>query len=300
LGGGTNVIFDDRGFPGLVVRLKGGEFEALIEIPGDQDPVRIPTDPVRISANPGRIPTDPVRLSFGAGLPLASLVKHAAGLGLTGIEDLSGIPGTIGGAVSMNAGAGVHTIGAVLEEARVMDPLSGTVKAVKRDGLEFWYRGFRVKEWDQVFSRPPIILGGTVSLEISDPEAVRARMDTRLAARKKSLPSGRSAGSFFKNPEGGHAGKIIDALGFKGRTKGGAIVSQKHANVIVNVGGATAKDILALAGTIERAAKTKLGITLEREVRVVGFAGIQQKYGLGQCTGQDLSCGQCLGKAGRR
>ena len=236
LGSGSNVLADDGEHHHVIVSLK-----------------ELKRDPV----------FDGERVSVSAGYSLPRLCVDAARQGLSGIEGLSGIPGTVGGALWMNAGAYEQEIGTVVETVRVAR--DGRVTAIPGTEVQWNYRHTSFREGE-------LLLGATLRLQHDDLEKIRGRMEKAKGQRMATQPHGtRSAGCFFKNapssPVG--TGKMIDELGMKGTRKGGAVVSEKHANFIVTEGEeATAADTLALAEEIRERVKREHGIDLEYEVEL--------------------------------
>src|SRR5437660_11600717 len=236
LGSGSNVLADDGEHHYVIVSLKG-----------------LKADPV----------FDGNRVSVSAGYSLPRLCIDAARQDLSGIEGLNGIPGTVGGALWMNAGAYGQEIGTVVETVRVAR--DGRVCEIPGHEVKWNYRHTSFKEGE-------LLLGATLSLHTDDPEQIRARMEKAKSQRMATQPHGaRSAGCFFKNapasPIG--TGKMIDDLGLKGTRRGGATVSQKHANFIVTEGEeAKAADALALAEEVRERVKREHGIDLEYEVEL--------------------------------
>jgi len=236
LGSGSNVLADDGEHHYVIVSLK-----------------ELKSDPV----------FDGERVSVSAGYSLPRLCVDAARQGLSGIEGLSGIPGTVGGALWMNAGAYEQEIGTVVETVRVAR--DGRVTAIPGTEVQWNYRHTSFREGE-------LLLGATLRLQHDDLEKIRGRMEKAKGQRMATQPHGtRSAGCFFKNapssPVG--TGKMIDELGMKGTRKGGAVVSEKHANFIVTEGEeATAADTLALAEEIRERVKREHGIDLEYEVEL--------------------------------
>jgi UDP-N-acetylmuramate dehydrogenase len=236
LGSGSNVLADDGEHHYVIVSLK-----------------ELKSDPV----------FDGERVSVSAGYSLPRLCVDAARHGLSGIEGLSGIPGTVGGALWMNAGAYEQEIGTVVETVRVAR--DGRVTAIPGTEVQWNYRHTSFREGE-------LLLGATLRLQHDDLEKIRGRMEKAKGQRMATQPHGtRSAGCFFKNapssPVG--TGKMIDELGMKGTRKGGAVVSEKHANFIVTEGEeATAADTLALAEEIRERVKREHGIDLEYEVEL--------------------------------
>src|SRR5688572_20591768 len=236
LGSGSNVLADDHDHHYVVVSLKELKGEARFE--GD-------------------------RVSVSAGYSLPRLCIDAGRRGLAGIEGLGGIPGTVGGALWMNAGAYGHEIGTVTESVRVAR--EGRVVEVPGSEVTWNYRHTSFREGE-------LLLGATLRLQPDDPEQIRERMEEAKSKRLATQPHGaRSAGCFFKNPPGSAVGtgKIIDEMGMKGSRRGGAVVSPKHANFIVTEGdNAQASDAMALAEEIRERVKREHGIDLEYEVEL--------------------------------
>ncbi|HEX8853060.1 MAG TPA: UDP-N-acetylmuramate dehydrogenase, partial [Pyrinomonadaceae bacterium] len=208
---------------------------------------------------------DGERVSVSSGYSLPRLCVDAARHGLAGIEGLGGIPGTVGGALWMNAGAYGHEIGQVVETVRVAR--GGRVVEVPGAEVEWNYRHTSFREGE-------LLLGATLRLTRDDPEKIRERMEEAKRKRFSTQPHGaRSAGCFFKNPPGSglSTGKMIDEMGMKGERRGGALVSPVHANFIVTEGeGARAADALALAEEIRERFRREHGIELEYEVELWG------------------------------
>ena len=237
LGLGSNVLLPDAGLPGIVARL-GGELKR-----------------VRIRGH---------RVSAGAGAALALVARKAAAAGLAGLEALSGFPSTVGGAVYMNAGCYGAEIKDVLRSARLVDP-DGRRRRIGVTELRASYRATGLKESGAIVTR------ALFELAPGEPAALLARIDELNTRRWAALPSGQpNAGSIFKNPPGDAAGRLLDAAGLKGTSAGGAVVSPKHANVIVNAGGATAADVLALMRTMRERVVDKFGVLLEPEIVLLG------------------------------
>ena len=216
-----------------------------------------------LSEMKGEVNFDGERVSVSAGYSLPRLCIDVWRQGLSGIEGLGGIPGTVGGALWMNAGAYDHEIGTVTESVRVAR--GGEVVAVSGDAIEWNYRHTSFKEGE-------LLLGATLRLKFDEPALIKQRMDEAKSRRLETQPHGsRSAGCFFKNPPSSTigTGKMIDKMGMKGTRKGTAIVSPKHANFIVTEGeNARAEDALALAEEIRERVKREQGIELEYEVEI--------------------------------
>ncbi len=212
------------------------------------------------------------RVSVSAGYSLPRLCVEAARRGLAGIEGLGGVPGTVGGALWMNAGAYGQEIGTVTESVRLArssssssDSSSSGIEVVAGDAVKWDYRHTSFQEGE-------LLLGATLKFSSDDPEKIKARMEEAKSKRLASQPHGaRSAGCFFKNPPGGNTstGKMIDDLGMKGERRGGALVSPVHANFIVTEGkDARAQDALALAEEIRDLVRRERGVELEYEVEI--------------------------------
>ena len=238
IGNGSNVLFSDAGFDGVIV-FTGGWKEIV-----RQDTV----------------------LRASAGTSLLSLSRAARDASLSGLEFAYGIPGTLGGAILMNAGAYGGEIASVCVESEYFDPETQTVSSFVGDALEFGYR-------TSVYEKHPhyTILGARLSLEHCDSDAIAAKMEDYMERRKSKQPlEFPSAGSVFKRPVGHFAGKLIEDCGLKGYRIGGAEVSEKHAGFIVNRGGATASDVRALVEHIRACVLSTYGIELECEIRLIG------------------------------
>jgi UDP-N-acetylmuramate dehydrogenase len=198
-----------------------------------------------------------------AGVPVAEVVRVAARDGFTGMEFCAGIPGSVGGAVMMNAGAYGSEIRDVIEEATLMNGRGELLRREKKE-LAFAYRKLNLPEG-------MIVVGAAFALRQGDPVKIRERVADILSKRGRKHPlEYPNAGSIFKNPEGGPAGRIIEEAGLKGARIGGAMVSEKHGNFIVNVGKASAADIVALIELVKEKVREQTGISLETEVRVIG------------------------------
>ncbi len=236
LGKGTNLVVKDTGIRGWVVSLTHGM--SKIQMKGDV-------------------------VEADAGLPLQRLVQFSIQKGFTGLEPFFGIPGTVGGGLAMNAGAWGAELKDLLLSVTLMKE-DGEVVERPREKLEFSYRNL---------SFPPswIILGGRFQLKKGEKGEVLERVKTYSEMRRRTQPLDYpSAGSIFKNPEEGPAGKWIEEAGLKGFKMGQAMVSDLHANFIVNLGKATAEEVIGLMEWVEKKIYDEKGISLEREVRVVG------------------------------
>lgn len=199
-----------------------------------------------------------------AGVLLKEVSDRALENSLTGFEFASGIPGSVGGAVFMNAGAYDGEIKNVILEAEVMDS-EGNVIVLNRDELELGYRTSKVMKDNLV------VLSAIFQLELGDKEAIQNRIDELTRKREEKQPlEYPSAGSTFKRPEGYFAGKLIQDAGLKGYSIGGAAVSEKHSGFVINKGGATAKDILDLIKHVQDEVFKQFGVELHTEVRILG------------------------------
>lgn len=237
VGNGSNLLVRDKGIRGLVIKL--GSMLRDIKVSGNV-------------------------LTFGSGVSLAQASKKAAELGLSGMEFAVGIPGSIGGAVYMNAGAYDGEMSKVVKSVRVMDA-AGEVSELSAGELDFGYRHSALQ------GSSKIVTSVTVELPAGDKQAIAEKMadfsNRRITKQPLELPS---AGSMFKRPPGYFAGTLIDQTGLKGYTVGGAQVSTKHAGFVVNIGGATAADVLQLISDVQAKVFSAHGVHLEPEVLVLG------------------------------
>lgn len=200
-----------------------------------------------------------------AGMSLIKLAVIALREGLTGLEFASGIPGSVGGAVYMNAGAYDGQMKDVVTSVTVLDE-AGNIRILCRDELDMGYRTSAVAKNNM------IVLQVVIELKSGDKEQIKARMNQLSELRKQKQPlEYPSAGSTFKRPEGYFAGKLIADAGLKGYSIGGAAVSEKHAGFVVNMGGATAKDVVELTDYIKKRIMEQFGVTLELEVKRIGL-----------------------------
>lgn len=236
LGGGSNVLVGDGGIRGVVVKLGRG-FR--------------------------RIAWSPPCVEAGAAVQLGRLARDATARGLAGLEYAEGIPGTVGGALFMNAGAYGGEVSGVVDEVEGVT-CDGVVRRISRDALAFAYR------------RTALPAGFLVTavrfrLRPEAADAVQARLEGARARRTASQPHGAAnAGSIFKNPRGDYAGRLVEAAGLKGTRIGGARISEAHGNFIVNEGDARAADVQALMQEAQRVVWERSGVWLEPEVRLVG------------------------------
>ncbi|MFO1463964.1 MAG: UDP-N-acetylmuramate dehydrogenase [bacterium] len=241
LGWGSNVLVKDGGIRGIVLRLQKTftRFEILEETEAS------------------------VSLEVEAGVPLPKVVETGRQNGWKGVETLYGIPGSVGGTLKMNAGTRAGDIQAFVEEVTVLRP-DGSLHRYPRKKIKFEYRCSNLPSKE-------IIVSGKFRFEKGDPTEVQAAVAKYQKKRHDSQPlEFPNVGSIFKNPEKGHAAQLIDELGLKGVRVGGARISEKHGNFIVNEGQATARDVLVLIGLIRDKVKEELDLKLELEVKVIG------------------------------
>jgi UDP-N-acetylmuramate dehydrogenase len=237
LGSGSNLLVGDGGIRGIVVRL-AADFTRL-----------------EITEEP-----EHVVVRAGASSSLSLLVGQAASRGALGIDGLAGIPGSVGGALRMNAGTD-REIGEFVRDVWVQTPAKPEPHAVTP---QYFYR-------HTTLARDAIVSSVTLAFERGEPGAVRERLQERLVRRKKTQPlQFPNAGSCFRNPAGDKAGRLIEAAGAKGWSEGGAEVSELHANFILNRGDAKAADVASLLARVRRAVLEKFGVELELEVHFVG------------------------------
>jgi len=244
IGSGTNLLVLDGGFRGVVISLQ-----------------RMRT--IKMEREYRSIGGTFAVVYAEAGAPLRKLLAIAVEEGLTGFEFAVGIPGTVGGAVCMNAGTALGEIGDVLESVTLITP-EGEPVTRGREEMGFGYRTTSIPEGC-------LVLDTRVVLRRDDKEKVKARVIELLMARKQRQPWGvPSAGSIFKNPQEESAGKLIESAGLKGRTVGNAQVSDKHANFIISLGKAKASDVLALMDIVKQTVLEVHGVRLEPEIKIIG------------------------------
>lgn len=237
LGKGSNVLVADAGFEGLVLRL-GRAF--------------------RWTGRQGD------RLSAGGAMPLPALAGVALSHGLSGLEFAIAIPGSVGGAVRMNAGAHGGEMARVLDTIDVFELGRGTRRRLAASDAGFAYRRSELPA-------DAVIVGATTVLSAADPGQIRARMDEAREWRRRTQPIAEAnCGSVFKNPEGDHAARLVDEAGGKGMAVGGAAVSTKHANFIVTTEGARATDVVELIRRVQDLVEARSGAHLEPEVHLIG------------------------------
>jgi UDP-N-acetylmuramate dehydrogenase len=235
VGGGSNTLVRDGGFRGMAIHL-----EAFRALEREADGV-----------------------TAGAGVRVSRLLAFCSRQGLTGLEILSGVPGTVGGAVWGNAGAWGGATADALETVEIVTA-AGEERLLRRQDIPFRYRASGLPVGS-------VVVQATFALAPGDPTAIRRRISGYLVRRNASQPvEFRSAGSIFKNPPGGYAGQLVEQVGLKGTRIGGAMISAKHGNYIVNLGGARAADVLALVALAQARVREATGIELELEIRVVG------------------------------
>ena len=236
LGRGSNLVVRDNGFRGVVICLTQSDFS--------------------------RVEIDGLRIRAGAGAKQKAVAVEAKRKGLTGVEFLEGIPGSIGGALRMNAGAmGGETFNAV-ESVRVMD-YAGNIRELKPAEMSVAYRCCATL-------KDHIALSAVFKCTPEPREEIERRMKAYSEKRWSSQPAAPSAGCMFKNPASIPAGKLIQELGLKGTSVGGAMVSLEHGNFLVNGGKATARDVLGLIAAVQAKAKAERGVDLHTEVEVIG------------------------------
>ncbi|TVQ93435.1 MAG: UDP-N-acetylmuramate dehydrogenase [Deltaproteobacteria bacterium] len=239
LGNGTNLLISDRGIQGVVIQL------------------------TRDLAKADPLPADPTVIQAGAGTKLAVLLKKALRHGWTGLEVFAGIPGSVGGAVRMNAGARLGETREVLHEVDVVLP-DGSLRTLPAKDLNMAYR-------HSDLPRGAIVATARFALRPGDPQTMRDQVQAHLDHRARTQPLDQpSCGSTFRNPPGDYAGRLIEASGLKGYRVGDAQVSEKHANFIVNLGGATADEVRAVIEHVQHTVKAQHGVHLEREVHFAG------------------------------
>ena len=245
IGNGSNILVSDEGFRGVVVELGDGFSDYEFQQDSQDN-------------------SDEVLVKASAGMKLTRLGNQLAANGIAGFEFATGIPGCIGGAVRMNAGAYGGEMKDIVKSVRLMDT-DGNILDFTNEQMEFSYRRSILSRTDY------IVLSAQIELENGSYDEIKATMadftQRRVTKQPLSLPS---AGSTFKRPEGHFAAKLIDDSGLRGLTLRGAQVSEKHCGFVVNLGNAKAKDILDLMYIVKSTVKSKYGITLEEEVKILG------------------------------
>lgn len=236
IGNGSNLLFPDEGYEGVVVKLKSSK------------------DDIRINGE---------TMTVGGGVLLSKAAKTAGDAGLAGMEFAAGIPGTVGGAVVMNAGAYGGEMKDILLNVTALDGW-GREQILKKEELKLSYRHSVIPE------RGLVVVGAELKLHRGDKEQIAAQMEELAARRREKQPlEYPSAGSTFKRPEGYFAGKLIEDAGLKGFSVGGAQVSEKHSGFVINRDHATTADILELIEKVQQIIMDKFGVKLEMEVKVV-------------------------------
>ena len=250
IGRGSNLLVSDAGFSGLVVVLEG-DFET-IDAPAE---------------SPAALRAGTQALRAGGAVPLPVLARRAAAAGLAGLEFYVGIPGSVGGAVRMNAGGHGRETVEVLRRAWVLDLLDAEAPPTALEhevaDLELDYRHSNLRPSE-------VVTAAEFAVTRDDPAACEARVAEIVRWRREHQPGGQNAGSVFRNPPGDSAGRLIDAAGLKGLRVGGAVVSEKHANFFQADAGATARDVLDLVAEVQRRVAKASGVELVPELHVVG------------------------------
>lgn len=237
LGNGSNLLVSDSGYDGIILKLEE-EFE--------------------------KVQVDGLKIIAGAAASLSQVAKRAMEEGLAGMEFASGIPGTLGGAIVMNAGAYDGEMKQIVKEVNVMDQ-AGNILTLNNETMEFGYRSSVIR------NRPFIVLSAVLALEEGNKEEIMEKMKDLAEKRREKQPlQYASAGSTFKRPEGYFAGKLIMEAGLRGFSIGGAKVSDKHCGFIVNTGNATAQDIYEVIQEVQEKVKEQFGVWLEPEVIRLG------------------------------
>lgn len=240
MGAGSNLLVSDSGFRGAAISTRQG-FKSLSFREGGRE------------------------VEAGGGRMLSGLLEAAASKGLRGLECTAGIPGTVGGAVAMNAGEAEQGIGKFIRKIQWLPLDDGDVQELAPEEVSFSYRETRLPGRG-------VILGATFELEGGTEAEAREALREKLSRRRRVQPlTERSAGSVFKNPPGESAGRLIHEAGLKGSRERGAVISEKHANFIVNRGGATARDVMKLIRLIRERVAERRGIWLELEICLVGM-----------------------------
>ena len=250
VGGGTNILVTDAGIPGIVIGMK-----------------RCLSRVIRTE-----IRNDSILVTAGAGMDLQKLCWYAIRQGWGGVTFAMGIPGTLGGAIMMNAGTRAGAVEGILQRVTVLMP-DGRINRLDRSDLIFQYRQLVFERDKEQGPSDPVIVEADLVFHLSDPVQLRITAREMLRMRRNTQPSGvASAGCFFKNPAAGRsAGEWIDLAGLKGTSVGGAEVSATHANFFINRGNATCADMMALMSLVQKRVLAMSGILLETEVKRIGF-----------------------------
>jgi len=234
LGGGSNLLFDDKGFQGLIIRNRSNDIDIK-----DRE------------------------VTVSSGYILSLFIKYCTEHGLGGMEELYGVPGTVGGAVYQNAGAYGKEICEFIQSVEVLNQ-DGVIEELKKDKLDFSYRSSSFQHL------PFMILSVKLLLDrLSDLDS-KSKLH-EISNNRSVKPVGKSCGSFFKNPEGMSAGKLIEEAGFKGMKVGGAKVSNEHANYLINFDNASSQDIIKLSSLIKQKVKERFNILLNEEVQILSY-----------------------------
>jgi len=237
LGRGSNLLITDDGFDGVVL-----DFGDISEITVNED-----------------------TMVTGAGARMSKVAQLCATQGLAGLEFLATVPGDMGGGIAMNAGAFGQWVSDTLLSIEVLHR-NGEIESMMKEQLNMAYRHTELPA-------KTLVISGTFKLNSDDPEAIRERMRTMRKQRSSTQPLALpNCGSVFKNPEGDHAARLIEAVGLKGKKIGNARISSTHANFIVNEGQATSEDVLTLINMAQQAVEKQFGVVLEPEVRILGGA----------------------------
>jgi UDP-N-acetylmuramate dehydrogenase len=240
LGNGSNVLISDRGVRGAVLQLTADFRKAVWLEEGDF-----------------------VRVRVGAAHPVTQLVREAARKGYAGLEFAEGIPGTVGGALVMNAGAYGSEFETIIEQVEALTA-DGQMMTLSRAQMTFTYR-------DSHLPDGTVVIGVTMRLRKGEPAQVSSKLRELVSKRKSSQPSGLpNSGSMFRNPPGDYAGRLIEAAGLKGKRHGQAQIAERHANFIVNLGGAKAEEVRQLMELARSEVRRQFGVALVAEVKLLG------------------------------
>lgn len=244
-GGGSNILFNDKGFRGLIIKMKTKNI----------------------------VMHDDFTLTVDAGVPVASLIQFSIEHNLSGLEQWIGLPGTVGGAVRGNAGCNGLETKDILQSAQVLNPKTCKISHVNKDYFEFRYRHSKLKTTGEIVLTATFQLKKRKMTLAEQRQLIKNIQKTRISKQ----PFGASTGSFFKNPSPEQStGMLIETSGLKGKIINNAQISQKHANFLLNLGGAKAADIIRLARFARRTVKQKFGITLKEEVQILSVKGPQK------------------------
>ncbi|MFN5061145.1 MAG: UDP-N-acetylmuramate dehydrogenase [Chloroflexota bacterium] len=251
LGGGSNMLISSHGLPGVVIRMRDTSMQIDVQ-------------------------SDAARITIGAGAPMAGSVRQLSNAGWAGLTWAEGLPGTFGGAVYGNAGCYGGDMAQSVAQVQLWQ--DGVLVSCPPDTLAFAYRTSAIKRQNAPCMRDgmhvgeigPIVVAATVELVRDDPNRLSAAMAQTAALRRSKTPQGSSCGSVFKNPPNDSAGRLIEAVGLKGYGHGGAMIAEKHANYIVNHGGATSADVRAIVSHVHTVVLREFGVSLEPEVQLLG------------------------------